>query len=112
MIASHAQDGQTVIATSPRWAARYRTIYGALTGLIPTTAAGESGLVLRRVVRVGLNHSVADQPSQRSIVERAQTKKRRLALCARLGAHHLMAASSKNHDASRQQPDGGRFVHR
>src|SRR5690242_19651101 len=70
-------------------------IYGALTGLIPTTAAGESGLVLRLVVRVGLNHSVADQPGQRSIVERAQTKKRRLALCARLGAHHLMAASSK-----------------
>ena len=78
-------------------------------GIVNMSAAETDSSVLRRVaVRVGFDHPVADKPGQRTVVERAQTKKRCLALCARLSTHHLMATSPKDNDAARQQANGGK----
>src|ERR1700676_3071758 len=57
--------------------------------------------VLRGFFRVGLDHSVADEPGQRAIIEGAQTKEGRLALRASLLTHHLVTAPPKNDDGSR-----------
>jgi len=65
------------------------------------SAGADSSVLSRRLIRVGLDHPVADEPGQRAVVERAQAKERSLALRAGLGAHHLMAASPKDDDAPR-----------
>ena len=72
---------------------------------------GISLLGLRGLLHVGLDHSVADEPGQRAVIKGAQTKVRRLALRASLRTHHLVTASPKNDDSSRQQSNSSRLVH-